>query len=145
MPKIPVIVDLMRNGIGRVAIAVSVKIFELFVKWGASAYTSGRLAITAQLPETVTRQRSRLRAQLSGGSITGAPEVRAMEIIDGLGHPATCQCTVRLKHYVFGALRRQRWIYLKLLLSAITITDKFSAGGGISTIQRGRAELSGNF
>ncbi|MEG0802421.1 MAG: aminodeoxychorismate synthase component 1 [Citrobacter sp.] len=77
------IVDLMRNDIGRVAVPGSVKVPELFVVEPFPAVHHLVSTITARLPETL-HATDLLRAAFPGGSITGAPKVRAMEIIDEL-------------------------------------------------------------
>ena len=77
------IVDLMRNDIGRVCRFGTVRVPRL--------YTLEKYATVWQLTSTVAgRLRAGLgtvdllRAAFPGGSVTGAPKVRAMEIIDGL-------------------------------------------------------------
>jgi len=77
------IVDLMRNDIGRVAEPGSVRVPELFVVEPFPAVHHLVSTITARLPQTQTAC-DLLRAAFPGGSITGAPKVRAMEIIDEL-------------------------------------------------------------
>lgn len=77
------IVDLMRNDIGRVAVPGSVKVPELFVVEPFPAVHHLVSTITARLPEQLHAS-DLLRAAFPGGSITGAPKVRAMEIIDEL-------------------------------------------------------------
>lgn len=77
------IVDLMRNDIGRVAVPGSVNVPELFVVEPFPAVHHLVSTITAHLPETL-HAADLLRAAFPGGSITGAPKVRAMEIIDEL-------------------------------------------------------------
>jgi para-aminobenzoate synthetase component 1 len=77
------IVDLLRNDIGRVAIPGSVKVPELFVVEPFPAVHHLVSTITAQLPPHL-QATDLLRACFPGGSITGAPKVRAMEIIEEL-------------------------------------------------------------
>lgn len=77
------IVDLLRNDIGRVALPGSVHVPELFVVEPFPAVHHLVSTITATLPVT-TPATELLRACFPGGSITGAPKVRAMEIIEEL-------------------------------------------------------------
>ncbi len=77
------IVDLMRNDIGRVAAPGSVRVPELFVVEPFPAVHHLVSTITAQLPDSRSAC-DLLRAAFPGGSITGAPKVRAMQIIDEL-------------------------------------------------------------
>jgi len=77
------IVDLMRNDIGRVCRFGTVRVPRL--------YTLEKYATVWQLTSTVAgRLRpglgavDLLRAAFPGGSVTGAPKVRAMEVIDAL-------------------------------------------------------------
>ncbi|WFQ80320.1 aminodeoxychorismate synthase component 1 [Xenorhabdus sp. SF857] len=77
------IVDLLRNDIGRVAIPGSVKVPELFVVEPFPAVHHLVSTITATLPDTY-HVTDLLRACFPGGSITGAPKIRAMEIIEEL-------------------------------------------------------------
>lgn len=77
------IVDLMRNDIGRVAEPGSVRVPELFVVEPFPAVHHLVSTITARLPASRTAC-DLLRAAFPGGSITGAPKVRAMAIIDEL-------------------------------------------------------------
>jgi para-aminobenzoate synthetase component 1 len=77
------IVDLLRNDIGRVAVPGSVKVPELFVVEPFPAVHHLVSTITAQLPPHLEAT-DLLRACFPGGSITGAPKVRAMEVIEEL-------------------------------------------------------------
>jgi len=77
------IVDLMRNDIGRVATPGSVRVPELFVVEPFPAVHHLVSTVTATLPPG-RHACDLLRAAFPGGSITGAPKVRAMEIIDEL-------------------------------------------------------------
>ncbi|XTZ40112.1 aminodeoxychorismate synthase component 1 [Salmonella enterica] len=77
------IVDLMRNDIGRVAVPGSVRVPELFAVEPFPAIHHLVSTITARLLADC-HACDLLRAAFPGGSITGAPKVRAMEIIDEL-------------------------------------------------------------
>ncbi|MGP9435088.1 aminodeoxychorismate synthase component 1 [Ewingella sp. AOP8-B2-18] len=77
------IVDLLRNDIGRVATPGSVRVPELFVVEPFPAVHHLVSTITADLP-AACHGSDLLRACFPGGSITGAPKVRAMQIIEEL-------------------------------------------------------------
>ncbi|MEM6159085.1 aminodeoxychorismate synthase component 1 [Erwinia sp. P6884] len=77
------IVDLLRNDIGRVAVPGSVRVPELFVVEPFPAVHHLVSTITAALKPSLSAC-DLLRACFPGGSITGAPKVRAMAIIDTL-------------------------------------------------------------
>lgn len=77
------IVDLLRNDIGRVAVPGSVSVPELFVVEPFPAVHHLVSTVRARLPETLSAT-DLLRACFPGGSITGAPKIRAMEIIEEL-------------------------------------------------------------
>ncbi|MGK2960089.1 MAG: aminodeoxychorismate synthase component 1 [Candidatus Malihini olakiniferum] len=77
------IVDLLRNDIGRVAAPGSVRVPTLFSVEPFPAVHHLVSTIEARLPET-SHATDLLRACFPGGSITGAPKIRAMEIIEEL-------------------------------------------------------------
>ncbi|WP_308836572.1 aminodeoxychorismate synthase component 1 [Pantoea sp. Nvir] len=77
------IVDLMRNDIGRVAVPSSVSVPELFVVESFPAVYHLVSTIRARLLKSLHAS-DLLRACFPGGSITGAPKIRAMEIIEEL-------------------------------------------------------------
>ncbi|CNH96654.1 aminodeoxychorismate synthase component 1 [Yersinia pekkanenii] len=77
------IVDLLRNDIGRVALPGSVRVPELFIVEAFPAVHHLVSTITATLPVECPAT-ALLRACFPGGSITGAPKIRAMEIIEQL-------------------------------------------------------------
>ncbi|MDC9819828.1 aminodeoxychorismate synthase component 1 [Pectobacterium polonicum] len=77
------IVDLLRNDIGRVAVPGSVRVPELFVVEPFPAVHHLVSTIEARLPEGCPAT-TLLRACFPGGSITGAPKIRAMQIIEEL-------------------------------------------------------------
>lgn len=77
------IVDLLRNDIGRVATPGSVKVPKLFDIESFPAVHHLVSTVTGELaPEYCATDL--LRACFPGGSITGAPKIRAMEIIEEL-------------------------------------------------------------
>ncbi|MGO1247663.1 MAG: aminodeoxychorismate synthase component I [Oceanisphaera sp.] len=77
------IVDLLRNDIGRVCVPGSVKVPSLFAIESFAAVHHLVSTITGELAEGLTGA-DLLAATFPGGSITGAPKVRAMEIIEEL-------------------------------------------------------------
>lgn len=77
------IVDLLRNDIGRVAVPGSVWVPALFRVEPFPAVHHLVSTIEARLPES-SHATDLLRACFPGGSITGAPKIRAMEIIEEL-------------------------------------------------------------
>ena len=77
------IVDLLRNDIGRVAQPGSVTVPALFEVEPFPAVHHLVSTVRARLPDPL-QATDLLRACFPGGSITGAPKIRAMEIIDEL-------------------------------------------------------------
>ncbi|RLK63342.1 aminodeoxychorismate synthase component I [Atopobacter sp. AH10] len=79
------IVDLERNDLNRVCLPGSVKVTELFKIESYATVFHLVANIEGQLRKDLTVM-DLLDATFPGGSITGAPKVRAMEIIDELEH-----------------------------------------------------------
>lgn len=77
------IVDLERNDVGRISKIGSVKVPELFV---IESYTNVNHLVSTVIGELEEGKDAidLIKATFPGGSITGAPKIRAMEIIDEL-------------------------------------------------------------
>lgn len=79
------IVDLERNDLSRVCVPGSVKVPELFAIEKYATVFHMVSTVVGQLKEDVHAM-DVIAAVFPGGSITGAPKIRAMEIIDELEH-----------------------------------------------------------
>ena len=136
------IVDLMRNDIGRVAVPGSVKVPELFVVEPFPAVHHLVSTVTARLP-TTRHASDLLRAAFPGGSITGAPKVRAMEIIDELEpHRRNAWCGSIGYLSVCGNMDTSITIRT---LTAVNGQLYCSAGGGIVADSEEQAEYQETF
>jgi para-aminobenzoate synthetase component 1 len=122
------ITDLMRNDIGRVAEIGSVRVPELQKVETFATVHHMVSVVEAQLRRGCTAV-DLLRATFPGGSITGAPKIRAMEIIDELEASRRgpyCGSIVWLGHD--GAMDSS------ILIRTLVITPELiaaQAGGGI--------------
>src|SRR5204863_9129980 len=81
--ELNMIVDLERNDLGRVCEVGSVRVTEPRAIEAHPTIYHGVATIEGQLRDDVTFA-DLLRATFPGGSITGAPKIRAMEIIEEL-------------------------------------------------------------
>ncbi|MCO7223596.1 aminodeoxychorismate synthase component I [Pleionea sp. CnH1-48] len=77
------IVDLLRNDLGRTATPGSVKVTELFGLYSFPSVHHLISTVVSEIDET-TSAAEVLKESFPGGSITGAPKIRAMEIIEEL-------------------------------------------------------------
>ena len=136
------IVDLMRNDIGRVAEPGSVRVPELFVVEPFPAVHHLVSTITARLPATRTAC-DLLRAAFPGGSITGAPKIRAMAIIDELEpHRRNAWCGS------IGYISLCGTMDTSITIRTLTACDGnlyCSAGGGIVADSQVEAEYQETF
>ncbi len=122
------IVDLMRNDLSRICTDDSVRVTQLL---GVESYASVMHLVSAvegQLQERITAA-DVIRAVFPGGSISGAPKIRAMEIIAELeSSPRDAYCG-SLGYFGFDGS-----IDLNILIRTITAADGWwhiPVGGGI--------------
>jgi len=122
------IVDLLRNDLSRVCEADSVRVTQLC---GLEMYQFVQHLVSA-VTGTLRRECSAIdlvRGAFPGGSITGAPKVRAMEII------AELEPTARGPYCgLIGYLGFDGWLDLSILIRTITASRgwwQFPVGGGI--------------
>lgn len=136
------IVDLLRNDIGRVAQPGTVRVPELFVVEPFPAVHHLVSTITATLPAESTAT-DLLRACFPGGSITGAPKIRAMEIIEQL-EPQRRNAYCGNIGYISCCGTMDTNITIRTLL---TENGKIycSAGGGIVADSQEQAEYQETF
>lgn len=136
------IVDLMRNDIGRVATPGSVRVPELFVVEPFPAVHHLVSTITGELPAD-RHATDLLRACFPGGSITGAPKVRAMEIIEAL-EPQRRNAWCGSIGYISACGTMDTSITIRTLTAAAG-TLYCSAGGGIVADSEEAAEYQETF
>ncbi len=122
------IVDLERNDLGRVAEIGSVRVTEL----AALETFPGVFHLTSQVTARLGEDRAAvdlLLATFPGGSITGAPKIRAMEIIDELEPAARGVYTGAIGYFGFdGSLDLNIAIRTAVVKGGVA---HFQAGGGI--------------
>jgi anthranilate/para-aminobenzoate synthase component I len=126
--ELTMIIDVERNDLGRLAIPGSVR---LVGPPGVQSHASvhHRVAtIEARLPASVSRG-GLLRAMLPSGSVTGAPKVRAMEII------AELEAQRRgLYTGAFGFLKHDGTLELGMAIRTLSMHEsraEYFTGGGI--------------
>ena len=123
------IVDLLRNDIGRIAMTGSVKVDNLFRIETYPTFHAMTSEISAELPENVSWI-DILRALFPCGSVTGAPKVSTMRLIAELEkEPRQVYCGT------IGILTRERAIFNVAIRTALIDSEsgiaEYGAGGGI--------------
>ncbi|WP_320046145.1 aminodeoxychorismate synthase component I [uncultured Ilyobacter sp.] len=122
------IVDLERNDIGRISETGSVKVTELFSIEEYATVFQQVATITGKLKNDISTA-DILKATFPGGSITGAPKIRAMEIIDELEPTARNIYTGSIGYIGFDGS-----IDLNIVIRTILCKENngyFQVGGGI--------------
>jgi anthranilate synthase component 1 len=132
------LIDLERNDLGRVCVPGTVDVDELMV-----------IESYAHVHHIVSNVRGRLRADVlpgdairavfPGGTITGCPKVRCMEIIDELEQSPRGPYTGSM-----GYLNRDGDLDLNILIRTLHVDGRqlrFRAGGGIVADSRPDAEV----
>ncbi len=77
------ITDLMRNDIGRIAKIGTVKVYDLFKVGKYKTLFQMSSTVKGELKDSISLEKI-LKATFPPGSVTGAPKIRAIEIIDDL-------------------------------------------------------------
>ncbi len=126
--ELAMIVDLERNDLGRVCVPGTVRVVEDRVLESHACVHHLVSTVVGTLRDDVDRV-DLLRAAFPGGSITGAPKIRAMEIIDELERAPRGLYTGSLACFGFeGTLDSS------ILIRSASVADgivSFHAGGGI--------------
>ena len=123
------IVDLERNDIGRVCQYGTVKVTELAILETFPTVFHLTSTIVGKLSHDKNRL-ALLKATFPGGSITGAPKVRAMEIIDELEPTRRSVYTGAIGYLSFGDK-----LDLNIVIRTFLVKDGkayFQVGGGIT-------------
>jgi anthranilate/para-aminobenzoate synthase component I len=126
--ELAMVVDVERNDLGRVARVGSVRqLGEPRVTTHATVHHRS-VELTAHVRPDVSRT-ALLEAMLPSGSVTGAPKIRAMELI------ATLEAERRgLYTGAIGLLRHDGTLELSMAIRTLTLTEgvgRYFAGGGI--------------
>ncbi|MCU7915520.1 MAG: aminodeoxychorismate synthase component I [Candidatus Thiodiazotropha sp. (ex Gloverina cf. vestifex)] len=131
------IVDLLRNDLGRVCRPGSVQVPQLFEIESFARVHHMVSTVEGQL-ETGRDALDLLRACFPGGSITGAPKLRAMEIIEELE-----DCRRGIYCGSIGYIGFDGGMDTNIVIRTITVRDgnlEFWAGGGIVSDSKEAAE-----
>lgn len=131
------IVDLERNDLGRVCQYGTVKVTELLILETFPTVFHLTSTVVGRLRPDKNRI-DLLKATFPGGSITGAPKVRAMEIIDELEPTRRSIYTGAIGYFSFGTN-----LDLNIVIRTFIIKDNkayFQVGGGIIYDSNAEAE-----
>lgn len=126
--ELMMIVDLERNDLGRVCSYSSVRVHKLRELEEYSTVFQTTATITGQLHKDKDRF-DLLRASFPGGSITGCPKIRAMQIIEELEPSRRCVYTGALGYLSFSGDMEFNILIRTLLKKEDKIY--FGSGGGI--------------
>lgn len=131
------IVDLLRNDLGKVCTPGTVRVPALFAIESFPAVHHLVSTVTGQL-DALYQPIDALRAAFPGGSITGAPKVRAMQIIEELEpHRRSVYCGA------IGYISQHGHMDTNIAIRTLVISDQQIhcwAGGGIVADSQGTAE-----
>jgi para-aminobenzoate synthetase len=132
------IVDLMRNDLGRVSQPGSVAVPKLFEVQSYATVHQLVSTVQSQLREGQTAV-SALQAAFPGGSMTGAPKIRAMQIIDALEGCSRGAYSGALGYFGFDGSAE----FAMTIRSIIFEGDRLSigVGGGITSDSEPQAEF----
>ena len=132
------LIDLERNDLGRICEAGSVRVDEMMVLESYAHVHHIVSNIEGRLRRDVTPGQA-IRAVFPGGTITGCPKVRCMEIIDELEAAPRGAYTGS-----FGYLNRDGSMDLNILIRTMVMKGsdvRFRAGSGIVADSEPQAEL----
>jgi anthranilate/para-aminobenzoate synthase component I len=136
--ELAMVIDVERSDFGRVAVAGSVHLSELPHVVAHPTVLHREATVRAQLRPGVTRE-DLLRFTLPSGSVTGAPKVRAMEVIANLEAERRGLYTGAL-----GTLGHDGSLRLSMAIRTLTIAGDvghYFSGGGIVADSSPEAEV----
>jgi len=126
--ELSMIVDLLRNDLGRVCLPCSIVVEEHKRVEGYENVWHLVSIISGRLPKGVSPG-ALFRATFPGGSITGCPKIRAMEIIDELER--------HVRHVYTGCIGYVGWhetMDMSIAIRTAILKDErlhFAVGGGV--------------
>jgi len=132
------LIDLERNDLGRICEAGSVTVDEMMIIESYAHVHHIVSNVQGRIRDDVTPGQA-IRAVFPGGTITGCPKVRCMQIISELEHGPRGAYTGS-----FGYLNRDGSLDLNILIRTIVVrenTISFRAGSGIVADSQPEAEL----